>query len=95
MAHVMSFLSKVNENYENKSPLQEVVKHDWVPTGRIDFATRPSTATPKTPINPMTSNCLQRTQNCQSIGCGNKMWKLKKWRLATLEGSKSSRNSLP
>ena len=39
MAHVMAFLSKVNGNYENQSPYQGVVKHDWVPTGRIDFAT--------------------------------------------------------
>ena len=39
MAHVMAFLSKVNGKYENQSPYQGVVKHDWVPTGRIDFAT--------------------------------------------------------
>jgi hypothetical protein len=39
MAHVMTFLSKVNGKYENRSPYQGVVKHDWVPTGRIDFAT--------------------------------------------------------
>ena len=39
MAHVMAFLSKVNGKYENQSPYQGVVEHDWVPTGRIDFAT--------------------------------------------------------
>ena len=39
MAHVMSFLSKVNGKYDNRSPYQGVVKRDWVPTGRIDFAT--------------------------------------------------------
>ena len=39
MAHVMAFLSKVNGKYDNRSPYQGVVKHDWVPTGRIDFAT--------------------------------------------------------
>ena len=39
MAHVMAFLSKANGKYENRSPYQGVVKHDWVPTGRIDFAT--------------------------------------------------------
>ena len=38
MAHMMTFLSKVNGKYENRAPY-EVVKHDWVPTGRIDFAT--------------------------------------------------------
>ena len=35
----MTFLSKVNGKYENRSPYQGVVKRDWVPTGRIDFAT--------------------------------------------------------
>ena len=39
MAHVMAFFSKVNGKYENQSPYQGIVKHDWVPTGRIDFAT--------------------------------------------------------
>jgi hypothetical protein len=39
MAHVMSFLSKVNGKYDTRSPYQGVVKRDWVPTGRIDFAT--------------------------------------------------------
>ena len=39
MTHVMSFLSKVNGKYDNRSPYQGVVKRDWVPTGRIDFAT--------------------------------------------------------
>ena len=39
MAHVMTFLSKVNGKNEGHSPYQGVVKHDWVPTGRIDFAT--------------------------------------------------------
>ena len=37
MAHVMSFLK--NGKYDNRSPYQGVVKRDWVPTGRIDFAT--------------------------------------------------------
>ena len=37
MAHVMSFLSKVNGKYDNRSPYQGVVKRDWVPTGRIFF----------------------------------------------------------
>jgi hypothetical protein len=35
----MTFLSKVNGKNENRSPYQGVVKRDWVPTGRIDFAT--------------------------------------------------------
>ncbi|MGB9056838.1 MAG: hypothetical protein WCC54_31725 [Pseudolabrys sp.] len=37
MAHVMSFLK--NGKYDTRSPYQGVVKRDWVPTGRIDFAT--------------------------------------------------------
>ena len=44
MAHVLAYLPKV-ENWKNwknekRLPYQGVVKHDWVPTGRIDFATR-------------------------------------------------------
>ena len=39
MAHVMTFLSKINGKHENRAPYQGVVKRDWVPTGRIDFAT--------------------------------------------------------
>ena len=44
MAHVLRYLPKAeswkNWKYENRIPYQGVVKHDWVPTGRIDFATR-------------------------------------------------------
>ena len=39
MAHVLTYLSKGNWKNENRSPYQGVVKRDWVPTGRIDFAT--------------------------------------------------------
>lgn len=42
--HVLTILSKPEiwkrRNDENRTPYQGVVKHDWVPTGRIDFATR-------------------------------------------------------
>jgi len=39
MAHVMTYLSKVNWKNDNRSPYQGVVKRNWVPSGRIDFAT--------------------------------------------------------
>ena len=35
----MTYLSKVNWKNDNRSPYQGVVKRNWVPTGRIDFAT--------------------------------------------------------
>jgi hypothetical protein len=42
MANVMTILPKVQNwkkrNDENRTPYQSVVKHDWVATGRIDFA---------------------------------------------------------
>ena len=57
MARVMAFLSKVNGKYENQSPYQVVVKHDWVRQD-VSILQLTSTATPKTPINQMTSNCL-------------------------------------
>ena len=49
--HMLTILSKPESwkkrSEENRTPYQGVVKHDWVPTGRIDFATRLN-ATPTT-----------------------------------------------
>jgi len=44
MAHVLTYLPRA-ENWkkwkdDKRTPYQGVVKRDWVPTGRIDFATR-------------------------------------------------------
>jgi len=42
--HMLTILSKPEswkkKHDESRTPYQGVVKHDWVPTGRIDFATR-------------------------------------------------------
>ena len=44
MAHVLTYLPKVETlrkwKDEKQVAYQSVVKRDWVPTGRIDFATR-------------------------------------------------------
>jgi len=44
MAHVLTYLPKVETlrkwKDEKQGTYQSVVKRDWVPTGRIDFATR-------------------------------------------------------
>ena len=44
MAHVLTYLPKVETlrkwKDEKQGTYQNVVKRDWVPTGRIDFATR-------------------------------------------------------
>jgi hypothetical protein len=44
MAHVLTYLPKVETlrkwKDEKQMAYQSVVKRDWVPTGRIDFATR-------------------------------------------------------
>ena len=44
MDHVLTYLPKVETlkkwKDERQTAYQAVVKRDWVPTGRIDFATR-------------------------------------------------------
>ena len=59
MAHVMTFLSRINGKHENRSPYQGVVKYDWVPTGRIDFATH---------LEGNAEEAELLVKKCQSIG---------------------------
>ncbi len=40
MAAMMENLKSWTSRHSKKIPIQGVVKRDWVPTGRIDFATR-------------------------------------------------------
>ena len=93
MAHVMAFLSKVNGKYENQSPYQGVVKHDWVPTGRIDFATHLNGDAEDADQPNDFKLLVEERRIVESIAgneeSGNSM------ETCYAEGSKSSRNSLP
>ena len=89
----MTFLSKVTGKYENRSPYQEVVKHDWVPTGRIDFATHLNGNAEDADQPNDFKLLVEERRIVESIAgnekSGNSM------EACYAEGSKSSRNSLP
>jgi hypothetical protein len=87
MAHVMAFLSKVNGKYENQSPYQGVVKHDWIPTGRIDFATRLN-GKAEDADQPNDFKLLVEERRIVESIAGNENLEIQ-WRLATLKEAKA------
>src|SRR6185295_1164759 len=87
MAHVMAFLSKVNGKYENQSPYQGVVKHDWVPTGRIDFATHLN-GNAEVADQPNDFKLLVEERRIVESIAGNENLEIQ-WRLATLKEAKA------
>ena len=71
----MSFLSKVNGKSDNRSPYQGVVKRDWVPTGRIDFATHLN-GNPEDAEQPNEFKLLvEERRIVESIAGNEKIWK--------------------
>src|SRR5262245_678581 len=87
MAHVMNFLSKVNGKYENRPPYQGVVKRDWVPTGRIDFATQLNGDTDDVDQPNEFKLLVEERRIVESIA-GNENLEIQ-WRLATLKEAKA------
>jgi hypothetical protein len=87
MAHVMAFLSKANGKYENRSPYQGVVKHDWVPTGRIDFATHLNGGA-EDADQPNDFKLLVEERRIVESIAGNENLEIQ-WRLATLKEAKA------
>ena len=87
MAHVMSFLSKVNAKYDNRSPYQGVVKRDWVPTGRIDFATHLN-GNAEDADQPNDFKLLVEERRIVESIAGNENLEIQ-WRLATLKEAKA------
>jgi len=87
MAHVMSFLSKVNGKYDNRSPYQGVVKRDWVPTGRIDFATHLN-GNAEDADQPNEFELLVEERRIVESIAGNENLEIQ-WRLATLKEAKA------
>ena len=87
MAHVMAFLSKVNENYENRVALPRSCKSDWVPTGRIDFATHLN-GNAEDADQPNDFKLLAEERRIVESIAGNENLEIQ-WRLATLKEAKA------
>jgi hypothetical protein len=87
MTHVMSFLSRVNGKYDNRSPYQGVVKRDWVPTGRIDFATHLN-GNAEDADQPNEFKLLVEERRIVESIAGNENLEIQ-WRLATLKEAKA------
>src|SRR6476620_1993378 len=88
MAHVMTFLSKVNGKYENRSTYQGVVKRDWVPTGRIDFATHLNGNASEETDQPNEFKLLVEEQRIVESIAGSENLEIQ-WRHATLREAKA------
>ena len=82
----MTFLSKVTGKYENRSPYQEVVD-DWVPTGRIDFATHLN-GNAEDADQPNDFKLLVEERRIVESIAGNENLEIQ-WRLATLKEAKA------
>jgi hypothetical protein len=86
MAHVMTYLSKVNWKNDNRSPYQGVVKRNWVPSGRIDFATHLGNA--EDADQPSDFKLLVEERRIVESIAGNENLEIQ-WRPATLKEAKA------
>jgi hypothetical protein len=68
-----------------KSEIKGVVKRDWVPTGRIDFATK--LESDADPNKPSEFKLLVEERRIIESVCGNENLEIQ-WRLATLKEAK-------
>jgi hypothetical protein len=88
MAHVLTYLPKVETlrkwTDEKQLTYQSVVKRDWVPTGRIDFATDLSNADPDQPSE---FRLLAEEHRIVESVAGNENLEIQ-WRAATLKEAK-------
>ncbi len=71
-----------------KTPHQGVVKHDWRPTGRIDFATRLDAATEQNKDQQDEFKLLVEERRIVESIAGNENLEIQ-WRLATLSEAKT------
>ena len=89
--HVLTILPKA-ENWkkwkgEERTPYQGVVKHDWVATGRIDFATRLNGDAAEAEQPSEFKLLVEERRIVESIA-GNENLEIQ-WRLATLKEAKA------
>jgi hypothetical protein len=91
MAHALTYLPKVETwkswRHEKRSPYQGVVKHDWVPTGRIDFATHLN-GNAEDANQPSEFKLLVEERRIVESVAGNENLEIQ-WRLATLKETKA------
>jgi hypothetical protein len=91
MAHVLTYLPRVETwkswKNEKRLPYQGVVKHDWVPTGRIDFATRLN-GSAEAAEQPSEFKLLVEERRIVESIAGNENLEIQ-WRLATLKEAKA------
>ena len=90
--HMLTILSKPESwkkrSEENRTPYQGVVKHDWVPTGRIDFATRLNGSASEEADQPNEFKLLVEERRIVESIAGNENLEIQ-WRLATLKEAKA------
>ena len=90
--HMLTILSKPESwkkrSEENRTPYQGVVKHDWVPTGRIDFATRLNGNASEEADQPNEFKLLVEERRIVESIAGNENLEIQ-WRLATLKEAKA------
>ena len=90
--HMLTILSKPEswkkKHDESRTPYQGVVKHDWVPTGRIDFATRLNGNASDESEQPNDFKLLVEERRIVESIAGNENLEIQ-WRLATLTEAKA------
>ena len=88
MAHVLTFMTNPDSwKGWKKLPSQGVVKRDWVPTGRIDFATRFNGNSDGSDQPSEFKLLVEERRIVESI-TGNENLEIQ-WRLATLNEAKA------
>jgi hypothetical protein len=88
MTHVLTFMTNPDSwKSWKKAPSQGVVKRDWVPTGRIDFATRFNGNTDDSDEPNEFKLLVEERRIVESI-TGNENLEIQ-WRLATLNEAKA------
>ncbi len=87
MAHMMENLKSWTSWNGKKIPIQGVVKRDWIPTGRIDFATR-FNGNAADADQPSEFKLLVEERRIVESIAGNENLEIQ-WRLATLKEAKA------
>jgi hypothetical protein len=88
VAAVLAFIYFNQITQTQKTPNQGVVKHDWLPTGRIDFATRFDDVNVQNKDRPREFRLLVEERRIVESIAGNENLEIQ-WRLATLGEAKA------
>ncbi len=82
------FAMRFQKESSSKTPQQGVVKQDWLPTGRIDFATRLDAVNAQNKEQPSEFKLLVEERRIVESIAGNENLEIQ-WRLATLTEAKA------